>query len=349
MAQNLPHLIHTIGDPSGIGNEITLKFLDTHYKHQPFRLTVIGSMHHLHAMSERIGIPLPHPTEFPLLHFIDIKDSLPSTIDSTTFNGHVAYQSLVQAILLIKHESQCQTLVTGPINKANLHQAGYAYGGHTEILESLANEHFPKNDGTSWQSDMLFIYKQFRILLLTRHIPLSQVAQVLDIPTATQSILALTQYLTEQGLTNPHYCLFGVNPHAGEIGGTEERDILQPIIDQVQHQSMAKITGPVAADGAFRGFNPTNPAYDAYIAPYHDQGLIPMKLVGGYNAVNVTIGLPFARTSVSHGTANDIVGLNIAEANSLKAAFDMALSKQTNEQTTHQPKPQRQTAHLKHP
>jgi 4-hydroxythreonine-4-phosphate dehydrogenase len=121
--------------------------------------------------------------------------------------------------------------------------------------------------------------------------------------------------------------VLGVNPHGGEIGGHEEREILVPAMAAVQAVFPEVVfEGPLAADAAFRGFDPKNPPWDAIVAPAHDQGLIPMKLLGGLNAVQVTLGLPFIRTSVSHGTAEDIAGKGQANAESLFAALEVALA-----------------------
>lgn len=324
------HIIHTIGDPTGIGPEITAKYLSQTSiagHSTPFSLTIIGHIGKLQEAAEQLNIPLP--PESGDLRYIAMESPKGSCPPKSP--GNIAYHSLVRAVEQI-HRLQKEApsiqlaLVTGPINKANLHQAGHQYAGHTEILEALSNQYFPHQNNVPYQSDMLFVYRHLRILLLTRHIPLSQVSTSLSIPKAARSINQLTQYLQHYGpIHNPHYALFGINPHAGEVGGTEEETLLKPLIQQIhsQQNASARITGPLAADGAVRGLNPETPEYDAYIAPYHDQGLIPIKLLAGHHAVNVTIGLPFLRTSVSHGTAEDIVGLGIAEPDSLIATMEL--------------------------
>jgi 4-hydroxythreonine-4-phosphate dehydrogenase len=208
-----------------------------------------------------------------------------------------------------------------------LHQANIAYSGHTEILQDLANQYFPAN--TQHQSDMLFVHEQFRMLLLTRHVALQDVRQHLKPETVYQSLDSLIHFLRDQqGIPSPKLGILGVNPHAGEMQMQqefcEERDIIAPVLEKLSKKHQISIDPPLAADAAFRGFNPKTPAYDCYVAAYHDQGLIPIKLVAGMQAVNVTIGLPFLRTSVSHGTAPDIAGKGIADASALKAAFDLA-------------------------
>jgi len=126
-------------------------------------------------------------------------------------------------------------------------------------------------------------------------------------------------------IDEPRIALLGINPHAGEIGGDEEDKFYAPVIKAVNGIGATRLEGPFAADGFFRGFDAEKPGYDAVVAAYHDQGLIPFKILAGHEAVNVTIGLPFLRTSVSHGTADDIAGKGIAQEDSLIAAIRAAL------------------------
>jgi 4-hydroxythreonine-4-phosphate dehydrogenase len=275
-----------------------------------------------------------------------------------TPSGLPAFIALEKAVADI-HAGECLGLATGPVSKKNWLDAGIPYSGHTEVLEMLANRYYPPPiHESAWQADMFFQYQNFRLLLLTRHIPL---ASITELETAKQSVKALIETLSKnsvslrgseadvaichaetngEGLhgvplsvgfppqgegTKPlRLALLGVNPHAGEIGGNEERDVLIPLKQWVEstypHVTM---TNPLPADAFFRGFDAqTGKGYDAVIAPTHDQGLIPMKLLGGFEAVNVTIGLPFIRTSVSHGMGEDIVGQGIADPTSLLRAIE---------------------------
>ena len=144
---------------------------------------------------------------------------------------------------------------------------------------------------------MLFVYDRFRMLLLTRHVPLSRVAETLtqaDVETAFQTLQ--TFLIMQMGITHPRIAVMGVNPHAGEIGGREEAEILIPVMTRLNVLGLAQFEGPFPADALFRGFDLATQPYDAYVAAYHDQGLIPFKLIAGYQAVNVTLGLPFIRT-----------------------------------------------------
>jgi 4-hydroxythreonine-4-phosphate dehydrogenase len=218
-------------------------------------------------------------------------------------------------------------LVTGPISKSHLEEAKIPFSGHTEILQHQARKLYPRNaDQSDYQADMLFVYREFRMLLLTRHVALRKVSETLCIEDVSRSLENLVVFFREAyGLQNPRLCILGVNPHAGEIDGDEEERLLKPALRQVSDQFGFEIPAPIAADAAFRHFDIERLNYDAFVAAYHDQGLIPFKMVAGLNAVNVTIGLPFLRTSVSHGTAEDIVGQGIANPCSLHAAYETAL------------------------
>ena len=300
----------TIGDPSSIGPEITAKALQHLARFPDTRLIVLGAVDTLRATAQQFDLTLPETDQ------VEYRQ-----IDAIS-TGALAYQSLAQAVAMIAGD-QADALVTGPIAKSHLAVAGLPYPGHTEILEELAQKFYP---GTPAKSEMLFVYRQFRLLLLTRHLPLRDVPAALAQQGAVaRPLKTLIHFLRQQGISEPKLALLGLNPHAGEIGGDEEAKLFQPVIKAVNAIGASRIDGPFAADGFFRDFRAEQPGYDAIIAAYHDQGLIPFKLLAGYEAVNVTIGLPFIRTSVSHGTAENIVGLDKAMADSLLAAIQTAL------------------------
>ncbi len=301
----------TIGDPKGIGPEITAKFLASISLVQP--LWVIGDLNELKKEARHLGIELPRHAEVTYI----------SAVGNTSISqqpGAIAYESVRQAVTLIR-QGKAKAMVTGPISKENLQHANIPYSGHTEMLQALANEFY---DG-HYQSDMLFVYQHFRMLLLTRHVALNDVSSTLSIPVIERSLLHLIAFLQQRcQIPQPKLCVLGVNPHAGEIGGTEEREILKPALANVSAKVGFPLPEPVPADAAFRHFDMNTLAYDAHVAAYHDQGLIPFKMIAGMDAVNITIGLPFLRTSVSHGTAPDIVGQGIATPQSLIAAYESA-------------------------
>ena len=306
----------TIGDPLGIGPEIVAKLLrQSLWSNAP--LVILGDIDSLTTTAESLGLSLPKTIGEHAVEYV-------SSRLNHAGPGAIASRAIEMAVEGI-HQGDYSALVTGPINKARLHADGIRYDGHTEMLQDLANRYWKPPEGGLWQSDMLFAYNDFRLLLLTRHVPLAQVGQILQRVTVVQSLTTLVTFLRQQvGIEQPRIAIMGVNPHAGEIGGIEEADILIPVITEVNQTLNVSIGAPVAADGLFRGFDATQPAYDAYVAAYHDQGLIPFKLVAGLQAVNITIGLPFLRTSVSHGTADAIVDKGIADPQSLVAALDYA-------------------------
>lgn len=312
----------TPGDSSGIGPEITVKFLHRLAEHPDAPIIrVFGDIPALRRMSAQLTLPLPETEQ---VRYEDLSD--PADVNHPEGQtGKMAYRSLEAAVAEI-HAGRAHALVTGPISKERLQEAGLPFTGHTEILQHLARKYYQR----PYQSDMLFVYGAFRMLLLTRHVPLRKVSESLSVKNVVRSLQNLSEFLLHRaGVEKPRLCMLGVNPHAGELADhfsePEEIRILQPAARLISRQYGFDIEPPVAADAAFRHFNADNPPYDAYVATYHDQGLIPFKMVAGLNAVNVTIGLPFLRTSVSHGTAPDIVGRNLADPASLEAAYRAAL------------------------
>jgi 4-hydroxythreonine-4-phosphate dehydrogenase len=301
----------TIGDPTGIGPEITAKLLHRMPEFPGLELTVIGSLDALAEAAELTKAKFPEDTS---VTYVDIEADSP---------GDIAFGAIDYAVSMIK-EGEAQALVTGPISKKNLQEAGYDFPGHTEILEEMAHDIFNAPDA---RAEMLFAYKNFRLLLLTRHIALNDVSAALSQPGAVaRPLRTLIRFFRDHTpIDEPRIAMLGVNPHAGELDGDIENKFLLPVIHAVNGVGASRLDGPFPADAFFRDFDPATTVYDAVVAAYHDQGLIPFKLLAGHEAVNITIGLPFIRTSVSHGTAEDIVGKGIASEASLIAAVQMAI------------------------
>ncbi|MDX2084964.1 MAG: 4-hydroxythreonine-4-phosphate dehydrogenase PdxA [Candidatus Melainabacteria bacterium] len=310
----------TVGDPLGIGPEIALKLLQApalwqHWLPAPARLVVVGHRQTLELTAQQYQ--LAWPVAHPRLTWLWVEGC------PTTQPGLIAYHSTVQAVSQMAELQQqgiATGLVTGPVSKTHFQAAGLNYPGQTELLESLAQQFWPT--AQPYRADMLFLYQQFRMLLLTRHIPLSAVSARLNASSVYAALQQLVFFLQNTlHIPYPRLGLLGVNPHAGEVGGHEESQILVPAFQQLCQRHQLAYTPPMPADAAFRGFRPEKPCFDAYVAAYHDQGLIPVKLIAGFSAVNVTTGLPFIRTAVSHGMAQDIVGHGIATPDSLIAAL----------------------------
>ena len=213
------------------------------------------------------------------------------------------------------HAGKLGGLVTCPITKKALHMAGYKYPGHTEMLARLTNAD---------QYLMMMAGKRLRVSLVTIHEPIQRVAELLTEEKVKKTILLTGRSLkTDFGIDRPRIGVAALNPHAGEQGmfGDEESEVIAPAINACSGEF--DVSGPWPPDTVFHKALSGN--FDAVVAMYHDQGLIPFKLVHFSDGVNVTLGLPIVRTSVDHGTAYDIAGQGKAECSSLKAAFDLAV------------------------
>lgn len=211
-------------------------------------------------------------------------------------------------------------MVTGPIDKNDLLNEGYTHNGHTEMLQHLTK---------SGPVTMLLAGKNMRVALVTTHIPLSKVSGSLTQERLLRTVRNTREGLnTLYGLKNPRLAVLGLNPHSSDGGlyGNEESTILIPAIEKLKQEKF-RISGPYSPDGFFALWKTSHSkTTDAIICLYHDQGLIPLKLLDFDSAVNVTLGLPIIRTSVDHGTARDIAGKNIANPNSFCAALLLAQS-----------------------
>ena len=227
--------------------------------------------------------------------------------------GQEAYETIVRAVGDAQARS-IDAIATAPINKEALALAGLPWRGHTELLASLT--------GVATVA-MMFWSEKLRVVLQTIHIPLSAVSSSLTIESVSGIIELTHRELPRFGLVRPRLALAGVNPHAGEHGvlGREEIDVLEPAIARCASAGI-DIAGPFPGDTVF--VRAVRGEFDAVIACYHDQGLIPVKLVAFGQAVNVTLGLPIIRTSVDHGTAFDIAGKGVADPESMVQAVMLA-------------------------
>lgn len=291
----------TMGDPNGIGPEIINKLLKTEKFSVP--IVIIGNRPALEAFGV-VNCEIIDPFG-PLEEYNKGR--------ATKQNGAASYAYVAQAIQLAQ-EKKIAGIVTAPINKAALHLAGYNFDGHTEIL---AEKTQTPNFG------MMFAAEELNIILTTIHKQLRSVPELITKEKLTKIIGLGLRGLQSLGIMNPRLAVCGLNPHAGENGifGHEEQEIISPVIQEYQNQGI-QISGPYPADTLFTP--QLRKQFDLIIAHYHDQGLIPLKMLAFDNAVNITVGLPFVRTSVDHGTAYDIVGKNCAKTTSLKQAILLA-------------------------
>lgn len=344
-----PKIALTLGDPSGIGPEVILKAMADPQLKQNCEVTVIGSTqvllatyHHLLESQHCYPSDYVHPDELSIQD-VEWEREIDSQIITGTGNaasGGASFAYLETAIARTL-AGDFQAIVTGPIAKSAWKAAGYNYPGQTELLA--------EKSGVG-QFGMLFVARSpytgwtLRTLLATTHIPLRQVADTLTPQLLSTKLDLLVECLQQDfGVATPRIAIAGLNPHSGEQGqlGHEEQEWIIPWLEQErQNRPQLKLEGPIPPDtmwvkpsqawyGEVRSerqkTDPSiqNPA-DAYLALYHDQGLIPVKQLAFDRAVNTSIGLPFIRTSPDHGTAFDIAGKGVADATSMKAAIQLA-------------------------
>ncbi len=346
---HLSRLAITLGDPAGIGPEVILKALADPSLTSRCEITVVGSRlllekTHQTLLAQGVSEPLVDPDHLTILE-VKHQDTEQSIRlgQGTVASGAASYQYLEMAIAHAL-KGDFQGIVTGPIAKSAWKAAGFNYPGQTELLAERAGA---KRFG------MLFVARSphtgwtLRTLLATTHIPLAEVPRTLNADLMTQKLGLLVTCLEQDfGLTTPKIVIAGLNPHSGEQGqlGTEEQTWLIPWLQHMRDRfPHIHLDGPIPPDTlwvkpgqAWFGLQSnqaklktqdseltTSPA-DAYLALYHDQGLIPVKLMAFDCAVNTSIGLPFVRTSPDHGTAFDIAGQGVADAASMKAAILLA-------------------------
>jgi 4-hydroxythreonine-4-phosphate dehydrogenase len=323
-----------MGDPAGIGPEVVVKALADPAVRDKARFVIFG-MNELLAYSADLAEidpfwwRLQHDSpraDYDLVHDVVVLDydefSLlgQSVHEPSRQGGKASLAFLADAIEAARRpvgaSGHIDAIVTGPICKSSWHMAGERrYPGHTELLKARTG---------AKRSVMMFESPKLRVALATVHVPLMDVRNVLTIGRILDPIQLGHLALIQLGVRRPRIAVCGLNPHAGEGGlfGDEEQRLIDPAITIAREQGI-DVHGPFPADTIF--LDAVAGRYDLVVAMYHDQGLIPVKLLGFDRAVNVTLGLPIVRTSVDHGTAFDIVGQNSASASSMKAAIDLAV------------------------
>ena len=315
MGSDVPVLAVTPGEPSGIGPEILLKLSR---EHPEFRLLAVADLTLLRQAAERLGFddsiiewqPGKHIPAGQLACFPVKMASLAIPGRLNVENAPYVLETIRRAVLLIQ-AGHAEAIVTGPVHKGIINEAGVPFSGHTEFLADLGNVSQPV---------MMLTAPGLRVVLVTTHLPLLDVPAAITAEKLEDVIRIAHDSLRRQfGITQPRLQVLGLNPHAGEGGhlGHEEEQVILPVIEKLRSQGM-DLEGPVPADTAFTP--PRIEGCDAVVAMYHDQGLPVLKHLGFGQAVNITLGLPFIRTSVDHGTALDIAGNGQASASSLLQA-----------------------------
>jgi 4-hydroxythreonine-4-phosphate dehydrogenase len=325
-----PPLALTIGDPAGIGPDITLLAWQARIRGRIPPFALLGDPGVLAARAAALGIDVPIQTvdgvDAARACFAGALPVLPVPIAGPVVPGcpgeaamPAVKQSVEQAVQLVG-QGRARAIVTNPVAKSMLYQAGFAFPGHTEYLAALAEG----SGQQSLQPVMMLAAGSFRVVPVTIHIPLK------DVPTAlTRDLIFRTIKITANdlrrffGIARPRLAVSGLNPHAGEDGslGREEIDIIAPAIEAARQEGL-DMTGPHPADTLFHAA--AREHYDAAICMYHDQALVPFKTLAFEEGVNVTLGLPFVRTSPDHGTAFDIAGTGKANPRSLIEALRLA-------------------------
>jgi len=321
-----PLLALTMGDPVGIGPEIMVQALADPEVYQSCRPLILGDLPALTRACQELTPELTlhtvkDPSQgryragtidlLPLSHLSpdDLNRSHPSA------GGGQAMVSYIYTAIDMALHREVAGMVTGPISKTSLHLAGYSYPGHTELLQART--------GAS-EVAMMLAGGKFRVVLATIHCSLAEVPELLTMDKLLR-LFRLTCRALEQdfGLAQPRLGVAALNPHASEGGlfGDEEKEVIIPAVLEARGQGLP-VSGPFPADTLF--WRHSQGEFDAICAMYHDQGLIPLKLLHFMDAVNVTLGLPIIRTSVDHGTAYDLAGTGQAHPGSLKAAIFMA-------------------------
>ncbi|WP_058308561.1 4-hydroxythreonine-4-phosphate dehydrogenase PdxA [Gracilibacillus massiliensis] len=323
----IPTIGITMGDAAGIGPEVIIKALEEPTIYEICRPVVIGDAKILkraatilNSKVEICTIDDPEEARFEhgIVDCIDL-DLLPEDIafgKVSAKSGDAAFQFIEKAITLAK-ENKIQAICTAPLNKEALVKGGHDFPGHTEILATLTE--------TSDYSMMLSSPK-LKVIHLTTHVGLKQAIDMIN-PERTYTVIELADTaLKRAGYEEPRIAVCGINPHAGEnglFGEGEEEEKLVPAIQKAQAQGI-NVSGPHPADTVF--FRAVRGDFDIVVACYHDQGHVPIKVLGLEEGVNITVGLNYGiiRTSVDHGTAFDIAGKNIADNRSMVAALQSA-------------------------
>jgi len=303
-------VVFSMGDPHGIGPEVILKALQPSRSPPGISPIIFGDARYLERLAGDLGLD-SHLEQVKVVT-TDCYEYPPAWGKLEARAGHFALRCLEDALAYCR-DHDLPLLVTGPVNKQAIHLAGSTSPGQTELVAAC----FPGSDPV-----MTFFSDRMKILLATVHIPLKSVPSALNKDDLIRKAEIFIQALHQIGIPHPRLALCALNPHASEEGlfGTEEEIILEPVVRALCRRHGRNIlSGPFPSDTIFRKVLENQ--FDGVIALYHDQGLIPLKLVAFESAVNVTLGLPLIRTSPDHGTAFEIAGSGAADSRSMEAAI----------------------------
>ncbi len=323
-------VVITPGEPAGIGPDLVVQLAQRSW---PVELVICADASVLEARAKTLNLPLtllpyqaenaPLPQQAGTLTLLPVPLRTPVVPGQrSTENGHYVVETLARACDGCL-SGEFAALITGPVHKGVINDAGVAFTGHTEFFEARSH---------SAKVVMMLATEELRVALATTHLPIKAVSDAIT-PDLLREVIAILHHdlRTKFGIADPHVLVCGLNPHAGEGGhmGTEEIDTIIPVLDEMRAQGM-NLSGPLPADTLFQ------PKYldhaDAVLAMYHDQGLPVLKYQGFGRGVNITLGLPFIRTSVDHGTALDLAGQGKADVGSFITALNLAIKMIVNTQ-----------------
>jgi len=317
----------TMGDPAGIGPEISIKALLKPDVYKICKPVIIGDLDVLEVIADRLGIRVKFKTlkspkealgDFSILEVVDL-----GVMDAESLEiGRVSAEAGRASIEYVEHAvryalaGELDAVVTAPINKEAVRMAGCPYIGHTELIAALSGVEEPLT---------MFLVRGVKIFFLTRHLPLIEAVRSVKRDRIVRMGVRIDKALRMLGVDKPRIAIAALNPHAsdgGLIGDEEEREIT-PAVEDLRRMGVDAY-GPIPADSVFH--QALEGRYDAVLSMYHDQGHIAAKTLDFYGTVSVTLGLPFIRTSVDHGTAFDIAGKGVANPKSLEEAIKVAAS-----------------------
>jgi 4-hydroxythreonine-4-phosphate dehydrogenase len=317
----------TTGDPAGVGPEISLRAAADPMVRRACGLVLFGDFDLLHAQANDLGIPfdfdrisardlpLSAPSVRAVVHIAADKEAIRYGLGSPA-SGAAAAENIAACAEACR-TGRLHAMVTAPLHKKHFREAGYMYPGHTEFLAHLAGAD---------RIAMAFLTERLKVVLATIHVPLRAAIDQITPDLIVEKLGTLVREFPRLGLPCARVAVAAVNPHAGEDGllGTEDLERIRPAVIRARRLfDPVEIDGPIPADTLFH--RAAQGEFDAVLALFHDQGLSPIKLMGFGEAVNVTLGLPFVRTSVDHGTAFDIAGKGIARHESMVGAIHWAL------------------------
>jgi 4-hydroxythreonine-4-phosphate dehydrogenase len=324
---DLPRIIITTGEPAGIGPDVTVQIAQENISAD---IVAIGDPDLLQGRASALGLPLLL-NEFDNAHkqkhvakslkIIPVKTEVPAIAGHLDSHNAEYVLALLQTACTACLDNEFDAMVTAPVQKSIINDAGIAFSGHTEFLADLCQQATPV---------MMLANNVLRVALVTTHLPLSKVSNAITKEKLTQVLQIVDKDLRDKfSINKPRIMVCGLNPHAGENGhlGNEENEIIIPVINTLKDQGM-DLTGPQPADTAFT--QEMIDSFDVIVTMYHDQGLPVLKSLGFGETVNITLGLPIVRTSVDHGTALHLAGTGNASCSSLLEAIQCAINISSN-------------------